>query len=76
MKKANFKIVFSIILIITSCVKKNCNCTVTWDSSITYVKNDLVSYNQKCWIAQGQGKGIEPGPWLQNSNDIWVECSD
>ena len=58
----------------TSC-QKDCACSESWDSNLTYVKNELVSYNGKCWIASAQGRGIETGPWLQNGNDIWEECN-
>ena len=40
------------------------------------VKNDLASYNGKCWKAVAQGREIEPGQWLQNGNDIWEECNN
>lgn len=76
LKKATFTTVLSIGLVLISCNKNDCNCTNAWDSNTTYIENDLVSHNQKCWIALAQGKGIEPGPWLQNGNDIWEECND
>ena len=70
---------FILILVIStfsnSC-KKKCDCNKSWDSSVTYYKNDLVLYDGKCWIALAQGKAIEPGPWLQNGNDIWEECKN
>ena len=56
--------------------KKDCNCTQNWDINITYTKDDLVNYNGKCWVAIAQGKGIEPGPWFENGNDIWEECEE
>ena len=60
---------------VSSCQKK-CECTENWDSSTTYIKNDMVSYDGKCWKATAQGRGIVPGPWLQNGNDIWEICND
>lgn len=52
----------------------SCDCNQNWDSTLIYVQDDIVSYDGKCWIAISQGKGIEPGPWLENGNDIWEEC--
>ena len=70
------KIILLACLIIgfASCNKK-CNCKKDWDSNVTYVKGNLVKYNGKCWEAAAQGRGIVPGPWMQNGNDIWHECS-
>lgn len=76
LNKLKYKYLFSITLMFTSCSKSDCNCTNPWDINTTYFEDDLVSHNQKCWIAIAQGKGIEPGPWLYNGNDIWVECID
>mgnify|MGYP000094000431 FL=1 len=45
-----------------------------WDPEVTYVRDDLVNYDGKCWKAEAQGRGIIPGPWLENGNDIWKEC--
>lgn len=73
MRKTLSAIAIAICLFAFSC-KKKCDCSKIWDSSVTYVKNDMVSYDGKCWKAVGQGKGIIPGPWLQNGNDIWEEC--
>ncbi len=75
MKNLLFVLALVFGIFTTSCNKK-CNCNQSWDSTVTYYKNDLVSYNGQCWIAVAQGKGIEPGPWLQNGNDIWEECTD
>lgn len=54
---------------------KDCNCTSSWSSTQTYSKGDLVSWNGTCYKAVAQGRGIEPGPWMQNGNDIWEVCS-
>jgi len=35
-----------------------------------------VSHDGKCWVAVAQGRGIEPGPWMQNGNDIWELCGE
>ena len=75
MRKVLFILTLVINIFIASCQKK-CDCSQSWDSSLTYVKNDLVSYDGKCWEAVAQGRGIEPGPWLQNGNDIWEECNN
>ena len=75
MRKVLFILPLVISIFITSCQKK-CDCSQSWESSLTYVKNDLVSYDGKCWKAVAQGRGIEPGPWLQNGNDIWEECNN
>lgn len=56
--------------------RKKCNCSQIWDADTTYVKKDLVYFEGKCWIAKAQGRGIEPGPWLENGNDIWVICTE
>ena len=68
-------IISSITVLLSSCQKK-CDCTQNWDSSITYVNDDLVSHDGKCWVAVAQGRGIEPGPWMQNGNDIWELCGE
>jgi hypothetical protein len=65
--------VFAITLF--ACSKK-CNCRDAWDKTFTYGKGSLVTYHDTCWIAKSQGRGIVPGPWLENSNDIWVLCED
>jgi len=75
MRSILFVLIIVISIFTASCQKK-CDCTQSWDSSFTYVKNDLVSYDGTCWKAAAQGRGIEPGPWLQNGNDIWEECQD
>ena len=75
MRNGFFTLILVICIFIISCEKK-CDCNQSWDSSLTYVKNDLVSYDGKCWKAVAQGRGIEPGPWLQNGNDIWEECNN
>jgi hypothetical protein len=75
LKKVAFINVFNIALVLVSCNKSDCNCTNPWDINTTYIEDDLVSHNQKCWIAIAQGKGIEPAPWLYNGNDIWEECN-
>jgi hypothetical protein len=54
--------------------RKRCDCTRKWDRKETYVRGDLVSHKGRCWEAREQGSGIEPGPWMHNGNDIWVEC--
>lgn len=72
----------SIVLIgtlIISCKKNNlekhCDCynASPWDSTKVYNRKDIVSYDNKCWVANTQGKA-KPGPWLQNGNDVWKEC--
>lgn len=68
-------IILSITLIFSAC-GQDCNCTEDWDENITYVKDDLVNHDGKCWIAVAQGRGIVPGPWLENGNDIWEECDE
>lgn len=73
MKKNILYVLLIIGLGLTSCNKK-CNCTENWDPNLTYVKRDLVKYDGKCWKAVAQGRGITPGPWLENGNDIWHEC--
>ena len=75
MRNTLFLLIILSAIINTSCQKK-CDCSENWDSNLTYVKNDLVLYNDKCWEAIGQGRGIEPGPWLENGNDIWEECNE
>lgn len=66
--------------VMTQCTKEKdrtpCSCSQNYDSTITYVTNDMVSYNGTCWYAVAQGRGITPGPWMMNGNDIWKECSD
>lgn len=65
-----------IISVFTISCKNECDCTQDWDSSLQYSKSDLVSYDGKCWRAIAGGRGIEPGPWLENGNDIWEVCED
>ena len=74
MKRIILYIVIFASVGLIACTKK-CDCKLNWDPSVTYVKGDLVNYNGKCWEASDQGRGIIPGPWLQNGNDIWQECS-
>jgi hypothetical protein len=74
MKKILFCLIIGVGLFTVSCSKK-CNCSENWDSTTTYVEDDLVLYDGKCWKALAQGRGIVPGPWQQNGNDIWKECS-
>lgn len=62
------------ISIIAYSCNQNCECNEEWDSTITYVKDDIVNHDGKCWTAVAQGRGIVPGPWLENGNDIWEEC--
>ncbi len=69
---------FALLVIISflhSC-NNNCDCSEEWDSSITYVIDDLVSHNDTCWVSKGRGRGVKPGPWLENGNDIWLVCDD
>ncbi len=63
-------------LLITSCQKSKCNSTEEWIPTVTYAVNEIVWYNDTCWVAINQGRGIEPGPWLQNENDVWMPCLD
>ena len=74
----NYKIFVILILLTFSFIScnKSCDCKETWDTDITYSKDDLVSYDGQCWVAITQGKGIIPGPWLENGNDIWEECTE
>jgi putative component of membrane protein insertase Oxa1/YidC/SpoIIIJ protein YidD len=74
--KRNIIVLFTIFISITtmnSC-KKKCNCSENYDATRLYDKGDLVIYNGKCWKASSRGRGITPGPWLQDGNDIWKEC--
>ena len=73
MKKVIIILLISHFLI--SCEKKKCKNATEWDSTVTYHKKDVVKYNSKYWKAEEQGRGIVPGPWLENSNDIWKECA-
>jgi hypothetical protein len=72
--KMKFLIFLILIAFLTSC-KNDCNCSDDWDVSIRYFPDDLVFYNDTCWISIGTGR-IRPGPWLQNGNDIWIQCED
>jgi len=60
---------------LTSC-KNDCNCSENWEASIRYSTGDLVFHNDTCWICRGGGRGIEPGPFLENGNDVWFQCED
>lgn len=75
MNLSNVKLILAlgIILLQLSC-KSECNCTEEWDEDKIYVANDLVNHNGECYEASAQGKGITPGPWQQNGNDIWMLC--
>ncbi len=61
------------VQLVSSC-EKNCNCSENYDAAKTYYKGDLVKYDNICWEAEMQGRGIIPGPWMENGNDIWKEC--
>jgi len=76
MKKLLFVFGITISALMVSSCQKKCNCKDDFDASVTYYKKDLVSYEGKCWKATTQGRGIIPGPWMQNGNDIWEECTD
>ena len=75
MKKPFLAITFLLGTLAISC-NQTCDCSEPWDETVTYVKNESVSHNGQCWEAVAQGRGLEPGPWLQNGNDIWEECDD
>lgn len=49
-----------------------CRCPDQWENEITYHAGDIVQYHDTCWTASSQGRGIVPGPWQQNGNDIWL----
>jgi hypothetical protein len=74
----NLTFIFSIVLL-TQCKRDkdrtHCHCTQNYDSTVQYVKNDMVNYNGICWYSVYSGRGIIPGPWQQNGNDIWKECN-
>jgi hypothetical protein len=77
MKKSFFIcVVASLVCLMSIQCSKKCNCKHEWDKTITYHKNDKVLYHDTCWISISQGRGIVPGPWLQNSNDIWKPCDN
>jgi len=71
-------------IVIISCTKQKndqqpkqkvvCNCTQAYDANVIYHPTDMVGYDGKCWYAVAQGRGVTPGPWLQNYNDVWKEC--
>lgn len=79
----NRLIIFALLILLslamTQCTKEKdrtpCSCTQNYDSTLTYFPNDMVKYSGKCWYSVGQGRGIKPGPWLINGNDIWKECN-
>lgn len=73
--KLTTSIITLLFLVLISCNKEpECNCVNDFDETITYVENDFVFHDGTCWRAEAQGRGIEPGPWLQNGNDIWRAC--
>ena len=59
---------------VSSC-KKKCTCSPTWNATTIYVPGNMVSYNGNCYEAVNQGAGEVPGPWMQNQNDVWKECT-
>ena len=67
---------FMLTLFFLSCKKDTCDCMENWDDSIQYFESDLVWYNDTCWVALHGGRGIIPGPWQQNGNDIWMVCEE
>jgi len=69
----NLMILTIAILSLISC-GGSCDCSENWSAEDLYIKDDVVSYEGKCWTAVAQGRGIVPGPWLENGNDIWEEC--
>lgn len=60
------------LVIFTSC--NRCDCNEEYNDQITYKKGNKVLYQGVCYKAIHQGNGIEPGPWLENGNDIWEIC--
>ena len=43
--------------------------------TVKYEVDSKVWYHDTCWInPNSTGRGIIPGPWLENSNDIWIMC--
>ena len=55
----------------------NCQCTGNvFDPTLSYNQFDVVEHNGSCWEALAQGRGITPGPWLVNGNDIWIICEE
>lgn len=75
MTKVNKGLLILLVFItfLSSC-KNDCNCSENWDDSRQYLIDEKVSHNGKCWIAVLGGRGIEPGPFLENGNDVWIEC--
>lgn len=69
--------IIALILSLSSCASNDrCDCTQddAFDKMELYVSDDIVYYSGDCYIAVEQGKGIVPGPWLENGNDIWKLC--
>lgn len=73
--KNELLVLLVITAILTSC-NDNCNCSEEWDVNIQYLKDDMVSYEGTCWVAIAGGWGVEPGPYLEDGNDIWFECEE
>ncbi len=68
-----FAMLFFSIFFFASC-QKRCSCIMEYDENVTYKKGNSVSHEGKCYKAISQGRGIKPGPYRQNGNDIWKEC--
>ncbi len=55
----------------------SCDCIgKIFDPVVLYHDFDVVEYNGVCWEAIAQGIGVTPGLWLENGNDIWIECEE
>lgn len=69
-------IAIAVVFFILNSCKDQCEYTEEWDDSTTYVRGESVTYSGECYIAVNQGRGIIPGPWLENGNDIWELCTE
>jgi hypothetical protein len=69
-----FSFLIAMLCNLSSCEKESkCNCTEEFDSMVTYVPGDYASYNDTCWHAYFQGRGVRPG---SEKDDVWEFCSE
>ena len=69
-------LVLLMFLSLNACTEDPCDCTEDWEESKSYSMDSLVKHNGECYKAISSGRGILPGPWMENKNDIWVLCED
>lgn len=69
-------LIFVSTISLTSCNKKcKCDSSNQWNAVRLYSPQEISLHNGICWTCVKENRGVEPGPWLQNGNDSWQECT-